>query len=185
MSAQPLGEEHIRFYTAMGRAIAAWAVLEHVLGYFYSACIGGLRPAAVDAFFKMIAFSTKLGAADAAAGATFTLYLPNYLPAWKKLKDKIGAASQDRNEIAHFAVRVEHRKGHLSRKEPDRYPDCRLVLLPPHVAEPADPEKIVATKMWDIARIDGAAERFRVLTQELNDLANGVNQDVTNLVRKQ
>lgn len=92
------------FYAQLGRAVAAWQLVEQALYEIYRTVTGARRPGAEAAAFYLVpAFRIKLNLTTAAV--RFALYdNEKLLETWANIHNRAIKKSQKRNEIAHRAV---------------------------------------------------------------------------------
>lgn len=104
------------FYAALGRAIAAWQIVETYLYEVYRASTRAQRPGAeACAFFSVPAFRAKLNLTSAAV--KFVLHgRATLLKEWGRLYNHAAETSVQRNRIAHGAVWTQFQEKRKERK---------------------------------------------------------------------
>jgi len=105
--------QETKFYAAIGQAITIWSSVEFRLSIIYSRLIGCNSYAAMDSFYAMNAFSSKLKLVNAASndGLPGGDETPGgeKLKEWRNLYNRLDRASDFRNKIAHYCVVKDHR----------------------------------------------------------------------------
>lgn len=94
------------FYAALGRAIAAWQLVEMALYELYEAAIVPRRPgAAAAAFHERQQFSSKLEATNMAVRFALLDSPAALTKTWARLRKLANDKADHRNRFAHFQVR--------------------------------------------------------------------------------
>lgn len=155
------------FHAAVGRAIAAWQIVEGSLYEVYRASTGAQRPGAeAAAFFAVPSFRTKLNLTSAAV--EFTLYDQTArLEQWNTLRNRAGKKSDRRNQIAHGAVWIPFQEPRTERK----------IYIGPNLNDPREAMKRKPGQDMEpltLKRLRGYEKDFRQLAKELYQFARRI-----------
>jgi hypothetical protein len=122
-----LGEEEIRFYTALGKAVTQWQAVEAGLANIFCALVGppGNSGLANVAFYSVENFRTKLAMTNNVVTIRFS-FIPNRTSDWPQLAQRVRKRSSKRNLLAHYSMEIENyrKAGHRCRLRP--YPNNLL-----------------------------------------------------------
>ena len=175
--------QETEFYAAIGQAITIWSHIEFKLSRIYSQFVRCDSYAALDSFYAMNTFSSKLKLVNAASndGLPGGEATPGgeKLKQWRNLYNRMDRASVFRNKIAHYQVTKDYRdfpnpdnsnKVDLTKKE------YKLKLSHPHL--PMRPSEGKANEYWSsgisAADIIDHIQKVNIILGELKDFSDSL-----------
>lgn len=103
-------EERIAFFAAFGQALDSWTSVEASLYRIFLGCVSPAEHRVAAAiYYATTGFKTKLEITDAVAKVAFEGQAE--LAKWEKLRKRADKKSKKRNELAHYDVLSDPKRG--------------------------------------------------------------------------
>lgn len=155
------------FYAKLGRAIAAWQLVETMLSQVYVAAIWPAIPQALMASFHAVqTFNGKLTLTDAAVRYVLKDPAQPLGEAWSNLWGRLQEKNDRRNHFAHYSVFTDFSKKVKNHR----------ILLRPQVFDNREPKGKKPKSEYGANEILQITTRFFALAKETREFADRLGQ---------